>query len=131
MPDLRAEGVAYLRGRWGLAVEHILAVENAGLAVVYEGSGVSAVLSLPDGEIDAVEIDVRLDGLAPAAEIAGADLDRSDDSSAAVVLCDRGGVYELLRAGEFGVHHLELSVRGPGLAVHLLHFGTTFVPEVA
>lgn len=131
LPDLRAEGVAYLKGRWRLGPERVVAEEKAEIAVVFEGSSVSAVLSMPDPEVEAVEIEVRLDGASPAGEIAGADLDRDAEGRSAVILCDRGGVYELIAAREFGIHHLELSVRGAGLAVHLLHFGTTVVPDVA
>lgn len=131
LPDLRAESVPYLRGRWRLGTERIFAEGNADIAVVFEGASVSAVLSVPDADVGAVEIGVRLDGSPPAAEVAGPDLHRSEDGNLAVALCDRGGVYELISARDFGIHHLELGVRGGGLAVHLLHFGTTVVPDVA
>jgi hypothetical protein len=131
LPDLRAEGIAYLRGRWRLGAERIVAEDRAEAAVVFEGSSVSAVLSVPDADIGAVEVEARLDGAPPAAEVAGSDLDRSEEGGPAVILCDRGGVYELISARDFGIHHLELGVRGRGLAIHLLHFGTTVVPDVA
>ena len=44
---------------------------------------------------------------------------------------DRGGLYELVSSTEFGTHHLDLRIDGTGVAVHLLHFGTTDVPDVA
>jgi hypothetical protein len=131
-PELRAEGVAYPRGRWRLGRERIVAdAEDAGLSVVYEGASVSAVLSAPDARGEGVEALLAVDGYAPPAEAQGADVARSASGDDASLVVDRGGLYELISARDFGIHHLDLRIRGPGVAVHLLHFGTTDVPDVA
>jgi len=130
MPELRAEGVAYLRGSWTVGRERIVSRGHAELAVVFEGSSVSAVLSAPEAEAGIVEVSVLLDGAPPDAGIVGADVDLPSGTEALLV-ADRGGVYELISSPDFGLHNLQLGIRGSGLAVHLLHFGTTAVPDVA
>jgi hypothetical protein len=130
MPELRAEGVAYVTGPWTVGRERIVCGGHCELAVVFEGASVCAVLSVPEPDIGAVEVSLLLDGAPPAPEIAGSDVDRSTGAEALLV-ADRGGVYELLSSPDFGLHNLQLGIRGAGLAVHLLHFGTTAVPDVA
>jgi hypothetical protein len=127
--------MAYPRGRWSLGRERITTDDaDVGLSVVFEGASAVAVISAPapdpaDPEADAPSVIVTLDGAAPDDRVAGADLQREGDT--AILTIDRGGLYELLSAADFGTHHLDLRIRGKGVAVHLLHFGTTDVPEVA
>ena len=129
-PELRAEGMAYLQGRWTLGRERIATTEGeCGLSVVFEGASVVAVLSPTDPEAAPPTVVVSLDGETPDDRAAGADLAREGDAASLTI--DRGGLYELLSAAEFGTHHLDLRIRGTGVAVHLLHFGTTDVPETA
>ena len=45
------------------------------------------------------------------------------------VLVERGRLYELISSAEFGIHNLDVRVRGGSVAFHLLSFGTTPVPE--
>ena len=130
MPELRAEGVAYLEGNWTLGKDRIVtAQDSCGLAVVFEAASVAAVLSLPDAPGDGIDVVVTLDGAPPAPEAAGADVEESTGD--AVINVARGGVYELISSPDFGIHNLDLRFRGAGVAVHLLHFGTTSVPELA
>ena len=107
------------------------------LAVVFEGASARAVLSVEadagageaeDGDPPALE--VTLDGSAPDAEAAGADLETDGEGHAFLPL-GPGRLYDLLSAAEFGVHNLALRVRGRGVAFHLLHFGSSEVPEEA
>ncbi len=131
-PELRGEGLAYPRGRWSLGRERIVTIGgDCGLSVVFEGSSAGAVLSRADPEGEPVEVEVVLDGEPPGERVAGADVERSADGTSATLIVDRGGLYELLSGPDFGIHHLDLRFRGEGAAVHLLHFGTTDVPDVA
>jgi hypothetical protein len=130
MPELRAEAVAYLEGTWTLGKDRILTGGDAcGLAVVFEGVSVTAVLSRPDAAAGAVDASLTLDGDAPDPDAAGADVAVSE--AGATLTIDRGGVYELISAHDFGIHNLDVRIRGAGVAVHLLHFGTTSVPDLA
>jgi Thioredoxin like C-terminal domain len=131
MPELRAEGRAYLDGAWSLGAEGIASAgEEAGLAVVYEGSTVHAVVSPAPGTVGSV-LDVTLDGHAVDPELAGADMDVAEARSRSEVAVPRGRVYELISSPEFGVHNLDLRIRGSGTTVHLLSFGTRDVPEAS
>lgn len=130
LPELRAEGVAYLEGRWTLGKDRVVSdAEACGLAAVFEGASVAAVLSIPEASREPVDATLTLDGEPPDPQIAGADLELSD--SGATLTVDRGGVYELISSQDFGIHNLDLRIRGSGVAVHLLHFGTTSVPDLA
>jgi len=130
LPDLRAEGVAYLRGRWVLGKDRVVTKgEACAVAVVYEGASVTAVLSAPEAEGDPVEASLTLDGRPPSPEAKGGDVESTPEGAS--ISIDRGGVYELISSPEFGIHHLDLHIRGSGVAVHLLHFGTMEVPERA
>ncbi|MFN8178447.1 MAG: redoxin domain-containing protein [bacterium] len=130
LPELRAEGVAYLEGKWVLGRDRVVTTgDSCGLAVVFEGVSVAAVLSLPDPESEPMEAALSLDGVPPDAETKGGDVELSESGAALTI--DRGGVYELICSREFGIHNLDLRIRGSGVAVHLLHFGTMDVPELA
>lgn len=135
MPELRAQGRAYVEGRWTVHESRIVADPGAMLAVVFEGASAQAVLSVEadagegeDGDPPALE--VTLDGSAPHAGAAGADLETDGEGHAFLPL-GPGRLYDLLSAAEFGVHNLALRVRGRGVAFHLLHFGSSEVPEEA
>lgn len=131
-PELRAEGVVHPRGRWILGKERIVSDgEDCRLSVVFEGSSASVVLSPADPAADAVRVDVTLDGEPPGDRLAGGDVGPDEDGTGACLTIDRGGLYELVSGPEFGLHHLDLRFRGRGAAVHLLHFGTTDVPDMA
>jgi hypothetical protein len=130
LPELRAQGRAYLEGRWTVHESRIVAGEGAGMAVVFEGASAQAVLSVEDPEGDPPRLEVTLDGSAPDAEAAGADLE-TDGRGHAFLPLGPGRLYDLLSAAEFGVHNLSLRVRGRGVAIHLLHFGSSEVPEEA
>ncbi len=131
MPELRAEGAAYLEGRWTLGADRVRSDSEGALAVVFEGSRVVALVSpegqelTPDGE--APRFGVSLDGDPLPEAIAGADVEIEDGES--FVTIERGRLYELISGAGFGIHNLDLRVSGPGVAFHLLSFGTTEVPE--
>lgn len=133
LPELRVQGRAYLQGRWTLQESHMVADPGAALAVVFEGASAQAVISVEgdpgEGEPDPA-VEVTLDGEAPQPPAAGADLE-SDSEGNAILPLGRGRLYDLLSAAEFGVHNLALRVRGRGVAFHLLHFGSSEVPEEA
>jgi len=131
MPELRAEGRPYLEGEWALEREGIVsAADDAGLAVVYEGASVYAVVSPgPDDEGSVLEI--TLDGRTVDPEVAGADMDVVEAGSRSEVAVPRGRVYELIASPEFGVHNLDVRIHGRGTTVHLLSFGTRDVPEAS
>jgi peroxiredoxin len=137
-PEMRAEGKPHLEGRWRCEEGIIVAVgAGCGLAVVYEGTRVFAVLSREtaaagpaadssdESSDEEIEIELTLDGEVPGGNIVGADIEIEDDS--ARVRVGRGRVYELVADVEFGMHNLELRTSEPGLAVHLLSFGTAEV----
>jgi len=131
MPELRAEGTAYLEGRWTLGADWIRADSAGGLAVVFEGSGVVAVVSpqgrelaLPGGP---ARLRVSLDGEPLDPENAGVDVEIAEGVS--FVTIERGRVYELISDAEFGIHNLDLRLDSPGVVFHLLAFSTTEVPE--
>ena len=127
MPELRAEGRAYLDGTWSLHPDGIgCEGDEGGVAVVFEGASVLAVVS--PGEDDA-ELLITLDGSPLEAEASGADVDRRGNRT--VVDVDRGRLYELVSCPEFGIHNLDLRIRGAGTTVHLLSFGTRDVPEAS
>lgn len=131
MPELRAEGRSYLEGEWSVDREGIVsAAEETGLAVVYEGSAVHAVVSL-DADSPGAVLAVTLDGRAVDPELAGADMDVNEVESRSEVAVNRGRVYELISSPEFGVHNLDVRVRGRGTIFHLLSFGTRDVPEAS
>ncbi len=137
-PEMRAEGKPHLEGLWRSEEGYVVAAgTGGGLAIVYEGTRVYAVLSresmaaeptdeaLAESEDEEIEIELTLDGEAPAGALAGADIETEEDR--ARVRVGRGRVYELVSDAEFGMHNLELRTTEPGLAVHLLSFGTTEV----
>ncbi|HMB68796.1 MAG TPA: redoxin domain-containing protein [bacterium] len=129
LPELRAQGRAYLQGRWTIHDTRITAEPGAVLSVVFEGASAQAVVSVEaDGTESALE--VTLDGAAPHAEAAGKDLETDGEGHAFLPL-GPGRLYDLLSAAEFGVHNLSLRVRGHGVSFHLLHFGSSEVPEEA
>ncbi|MGQ0721581.1 MAG: redoxin domain-containing protein [Candidatus Eiseniibacteriota bacterium] len=121
LPDLRAPGVAQLEGEWTVRADRIVSQSEEGaVAVVFEGSSVLGVLS-PEGRDDREEdphVQVILDG-DPAAGIPDP------------LPVGEGRLYELVSSADFGIHNLHLRVRGRGLSLHLLHFGSTEVPEEA
>lgn len=131
LPELRAQGRAYLEGRWRIRRDRIVTVgEAAAVAVVFEGASVTAVLSPePEHGEGQARLDVTLDGEAPAGSAAGVDLE--DEDGRAVLSLERGRLYELISEAPFGLHHLDVRVRGRGVAFHLLHFGSSEVPEEA
>lgn len=132
MPELRAEGRAYLDGRWTLGPEGITSADDdGGVAVVFEGSAVHAVLSPAEGEDgDGAIVSVTMDGRGVDPEVAGADVENRDDGTSEVAVT-RGRVYELVAGADFAVHNLDLRVRGRGCTLHLLTFGTREVPEAS
>jgi Thioredoxin like C-terminal domain len=138
LPELRAQGHAYLQGQWTVHESRVTADPGAVLAVVFEGASAQAVLSVDaDAADDAGDdddaspaLEVTLDGAAPDAEAAGEDLE-TDGEGQALLPLGAGRLYSLLSAAEFGVHNLALRVRGRGVAFHLLHFGSSEVPEEA
>lgn len=131
MPELRAEGRPYLEGRWSVGQDRIVCEDDeGGLAVVFEGASVRAVLA-PGDDSDGTVVTVSLDGQTIDPEVAGIDLDLVDDPDRSEVAVSRGRVYELISSGEFGIHNLDLRFRGRGVAVHLLAFGTVHVPEAS
>ncbi|MBZ0270247.1 hypothetical protein K8I85_19005, partial [bacterium] len=130
MPELRAEGRAYLQGRWTLVPEGIACDdEEGGIAIVFEGSSVHAVVSPGEGE-DGALVSVTVDGSGVDPDIAGADVEVRDDGASEVAV-NRGRVYELVTGADFAVHNLDLRVRGRGATLHLLTFGTREVPEAS
>jgi len=132
MPELRAEGRAYLDGRWTLGPEGITCADDeGGVAVVFEGSAVHAVLSPGEGDDgEGALVSVTVDGRGVDPEVAGADVEIRDDGTSEVAVA-RGRVYELVTGADFAVHNLDLRVRGRGCALHLLTFGTREVPEAS
>jgi peroxiredoxin len=121
LPELRAPGVAQLTGRWTVRVDRVVSEgEEGAMAVVFEGSSALGVLSpeRTDDRADPVLVQVFLDG-DPAPGVADP------------LYVEEGRLYELVSPAEFGIHNLHLQVRGSGLALHLLHFGSTEVPEEA
>jgi thiol-disulfide isomerase/thioredoxin len=132
LPELRAQGRAYLQGRWTVQDTRITADPGAVLSVVFEGASAQAVVSLEEeaGDADDPALEVTLDGAAPDAEAAGEDLETDGEGHAFLPL-GPGRLYDLLSAAEFGVHNLSLRVRGRGVSFHLLHFGSSEVPEEA
>lgn len=132
-PELRAQGRAYLRGRWTVRRDHVVCDSDEGeVAVVFEGASVVAVLSAASTEDDGHPgrfLDVTLDGEPPEASAAGADVEEAGGK--ATLPLERGRLYDLVSAAEFGVHNLQLRVHGRGTAFHLLHFGSSEVPEEA
>ncbi|NNE43594.1 MAG: redoxin domain-containing protein [Gemmatimonadetes bacterium] len=127
-PEMRAQGAAYLEGKWTVHPDRIVSEnDEGGIEIVFEGTSVAAVLSPedPDAE-DLPQVEIALDGAAPDAG-AGADLE--DHGGRAVVPISRGRLFHLVSAAEFGIHNLSLRVKGRGASVHLLHFGTAPVPE--
>jgi hypothetical protein len=131
LPELRAQGAAYLRGRWRLGADRIVSEEDEGtLAIVFEGASVRVVAApaLPDGEEPAA-VELTLDGDPLAAEVAGADVETVDGRS--ILQLRRGRLYEWVSSAVHGLHNLEARVRGRGVALHLLHFGSAVVPEEA
>ncbi len=131
MPELRAEGRAYLDGQWELRSDGItLHSEDGGVAVVYEGASVSALVSLGDAR-ESAEIEITLDGEPVPAELAGADLNLNDESGRSGVSVGCGRIYELISCPEVSVHNLDLRVRGRSTSLHLLSFGTRDVPPAS
>lgn len=131
MPELRAEGRAYLDGQWELRSNGItLHSEDGGVAVVYEGASVSALVSLGDAQ-ESAEIEITLDGEPVPAELAGADLNLNDESGRSGVSVGCGRIYELISCPEVSVHNLDLRVRGRSTSLHLLSFGTRDVPPAS
>lgn len=134
LSELRAEGRPTLAGPWRLENDGIVSAGEAGggnpctLAVVFEGTSVAAVLSREAGTTDEeIEIRLTLDGEPPTAHAAGFDVD--DPADGGLVRVGHGRLYRLIEEAPFGVHNLEIEVPGPGLGVHLLHFGTEDVPR--
>jgi peroxiredoxin len=133
LPEIRAQGRAYLGGRWTLGKDRITSQgTDEALAIVYEGASVEAVLSVqrsevenPGGELKTLKI--TLDGEPIPESLLGADVESQEGGSSVVV--DRGRLYELISPGEFGIHNLDVRIRGRGVAFHLLSFGTVRVPE--
>jgi Thioredoxin like C-terminal domain len=131
MPELRSEGRAYLDGRWTLGPEGITcADEEGGVAVVFEGAGVNAVLSPGEGDDESVVVSVTMDGRGVDPDVAGADVEVRDGGVSEVAVA-RGRVYELVAGADFAMHNLDLRVRGRGCTLHLLTFGTREVPEAS
>ncbi|MEZ5063224.1 MAG: hypothetical protein R3B81_00730 [bacterium] len=134
-PDLRAEGRPYLEGTFGSAADHLeLRSDEGQVAIVFEGADVLAVLGTPPDSGDEIpELEIRVDGATPGPRFAGADLDLDEAGEAGPTtraLVERGGVYELVCGLPFGVHHLEIRIRGRGVQLHGLRFGTRDVPDV-
>ena len=130
LPELRAQGCAYLEGTWRLGADRITsASEEARLAVVYEGSSVEVVLSPADGGTEGAELEVLLDGEAVPASLAGRDLETVDGRSLSPV--EEGRLYEWITEADFGIHHLDVRAGAPGIAFHLVTFGSDRVPEEA
>lgn len=136
LPELRAQGRAYLQGKWTAFGGYVVAEPDAALAVVFEGASVQAVISVEpdeeegDEERSTAALEVTLDGEAPGSDTAGADVE-TDGEGKAVLPLGRGRLYDVVSAAEFGIHNLALRVRGRGVAFHLLHFGSSEVPEEA
>ena len=131
-PEFRAEGRAYLEGRWRLTEEGIVSGSDpAGLSIVFEGSAVAGVLSRPESSkgSGAVEprLSLRLDGEALPEPWMGADVECEGNET--FVRVDRGSVFDLVDGIPFGIHHLEARVSGAETTLHLLAFGTQEVPE--
>jgi hypothetical protein len=129
-PELRAEGRAYLTGSWRLEADAVVSRGEGSVSIVFEGASVAAVLSRPatdEPEEEDPTVDLRLDGEPVPDPWKGADVEGEADVSR--VRIDRGSVYEWIDGMPFGVHHLDARVSGPGVALHLLSFGTTVVPE--
>lgn len=130
LPDVRAQGVAYLEGAWRLGADHIVAEEaGASVSVVYEGASVYAVIAPDDGAPTELALSLTLDGGAPSADALGTDA-RADGDECSVSV-DAGRVYELISSDEFAVHHVRIGARQAGVAFHLIEFGTIDVPEEA
>jgi hypothetical protein len=129
LPELRAQGHAYLEGQWRVEADRIVCEREEGaLAVVFEGSSVDAVVSLPEGAgEDPVVLEVTVDGEPLPIHRAGADVELDGDRSRVAV--ERGRVYELVSSIEFDTHNLDVRIRGGAVGFHLLHFGTSLVPE--
>lgn len=136
LPELRAQGRAYLVGRWSVHHDRVVSEDERGtVAIVFEGASVAAVISVtgtPDAEGDdagRVELEVTLDGDPPGAAAGGTDLEYEEGR--AVLAPERGRLYDLIASTDFGLHNLNVDVRGRGAAFHLLHFGSSDVPEEA
>jgi len=131
LPDLRAEGRPYLVGRWSVGKERIVLEGDEGrLAVVFEGVSATVVLSRREPGDEPPDLGIILDGGPPDGHTAGADVDLDEIAGTARVPVERDGVHELVAGAPFGLHNLEIIVRGRGTTFHGIRFGTADVPDV-
>ena len=131
LPDLRAEGRPYLLGEWSRSEDRLtLESDEGSLAIVYEARGVYAVAARREDGAEDNELRLRIDGQAPGAATAGRDVELDEAEGLARVRIDRGGVHHLVQNESFGLHHLEIEVRGRGTELFGLEFATENVPAV-
>lgn len=131
LPDLRAEGRPYLLGEWSRSEDRLtLESDEGSLAIVYEARGVYAVAARRDDGAADNELRLRIDGEAPGAATAGRDVELDEAEGRARVRIDHGGVHHLVQNESFGLHHLEIEIRGRGTELFGLEFATENVPAV-
>ena len=131
LPDLRAEGRPYLLGEWSRSEDRLtLESDEGSLAIVYEARGVYVVAARHEDGAEDNELRLRVDGEAPGASTAGRDVELDEAEDVARVRIDRGGVYHLVQNESFGLHHLEIEIRGRGTELFGLEFATENVPAV-
>lgn len=131
LPENRVEGRVYIEGDWSLHdefIRHAADKDDLVDGVVVKYRGVDANVMMKPEQNYWMEVYVELNGQPVPKAMAGADISYNKDGQS-LVRADSARLYNLTRQQPYGPYELRLSVRGKGLSVYALHFGTAAIPR--